>query len=249
MNIFKFPQLAPNLFRGFHILKLFLLISTISNAQKEANIWHFGEFAGLDFNSGAPFALTNGALNTLEGCATIADNIGNLLFYTDGNRVWNKNHVQMPNGFALMGNSSSTQSAVIVQKPGSSNIYYIFTVPFQDQPNIGLRYSIVDMNLDGGLGDITTKNIFLYSYLTEKLTAVRHANDCDVWVIAHEYESNAFIVYLLDNSGVNAGPVSNVGSIHSQDWADNNTVGQLKASPDGQQARLSYIVLRSSRTF
>ena len=235
MNIFKFPH--------FHILKLFLLISTISLAQKEANIWYFGAFAGLDFNSGVPVALTNGSLNTGEGCTTIGDNMGNLLFYTDGNRVWNKNHMQMPNGFALMGHASSTQSALIVQSPVNSNIYYIFTVPFQDQPNVGFRYSIVDMTWNGGLGEVINKNIFLHQPVTEKLTAVRHASGCAIWIIAHEYESDAFVAFKLDGSGVNPGPVSNIGSIHTQDWVNNNTVGQLKASPDGRKLALAILPL------
>ena len=67
--------------------------STVNNSGKEGNIWYFGEYAGLDFNSGSPVALTNGQLNTNEGCATISDNNGNLLFYTDGMTVYNKSHI------------------------------------------------------------------------------------------------------------------------------------------------------------
>ena len=92
----------------------FILFSNISYSQKEENIWYFGNRAGLDFNSGSPVALTDGVLFTNEGCSVISDNTGNLLFYTDGTRVWNKNHRQMPNGLELMGNFSSNQSAVTV---------------------------------------------------------------------------------------------------------------------------------------
>jgi len=66
-------------------------------SQKEANIWYFGENAGLDFNSGVPVALLDGQLNTREGCATISDKNGNLLFYTDGITVWNRSHKIMQN--------------------------------------------------------------------------------------------------------------------------------------------------------
>lgn len=115
------------------ILCVFLLatancfLSTVSFAQGEANWWYFGYntgYAGLDFNGGSPVAVTNGQLSTYEGCASISDAAGNLLFYTDGIKVWNKNHVQMPNGFGLMGATSSTQAALIVQRPGSAAIYY-----------------------------------------------------------------------------------------------------------------------------
>lgn len=98
-----------------------ILISSIfySSAQNEGNIWYFGASAGLDFNSGVPIALTDGQLNTGEGCSSIADNNGDLLFYTDGMTAYNKNHTIMPNGSGLLGNSSSTQSGIIVKKPGS----------------------------------------------------------------------------------------------------------------------------------
>src|SRR5690606_37559289 len=101
---------------------------TISTYAQEHNIWYFGTYAGLDFNSGVPVALTDGQLNTMEGSASIADSNGNLLFYTNGVSVWNKNHEIMENGTGLMGDSSSIQSALIVLKPGSNTIYYIFTV-------------------------------------------------------------------------------------------------------------------------
>jgi len=102
-------------------LPLFILtiLTTTLTAQKEANIWYFGHNAGLDFNSGTPIPLLDGAMNTDEGCASIADEEGSLLFYTDGTFVWNKNHEQMPNGDGLLGHKSSTQSGVIV--PLSSN--------------------------------------------------------------------------------------------------------------------------------
>src|SRR5215468_10973697 len=111
------------------LLKKFFLAATLSLfcssnvfSQGQADWWYFGQNAGVSFQTGDPVAVSDGQLNTSEGCATISNSAGNLLFYTDGITVWNRNHVPMPNGFGLMGNPSSTQSGVIVQKPGSSNI-------------------------------------------------------------------------------------------------------------------------------
>ena len=246
MNISKFSD--SHIFK-FSITLIFLLLtSTLSFAQKEANIWYFGGYAGIDFNSGTPVALTDGALFTAEGCASISDNGGNLLFYTNGDSVWNKNHVPMPNGFGLMGHTSATQTALIVSKPGSTNIYYIFTVPAQvDQfGKVGFWYSTVDMTLDGGLGDITNKNTFLHHPVAEKLTAVRHANGCDIWIIVHEWNSNRFLAYLVDSAGVNASPViSNAGSNHMGNgdllFPNPGSTGQLKASPDGSRLALAFL--------
>ena len=69
------------------VLIICILTTFIANAQKEASIWYFGDRAGVDFNSGTPVALTNGELSTVEGCSTISDANGSLLFYSDGTTV------------------------------------------------------------------------------------------------------------------------------------------------------------------
>ncbi len=84
-------------------------------AQLEANNWYFGNYAGVSFSSGEPIALLDGALSTSEGVATISNSTGSLLFYTDGQTIWNRNHQIMSNGAGLWGHSSSTQSGVIVK--------------------------------------------------------------------------------------------------------------------------------------
>lgn len=213
----------------FIVFKILTINSLL--AQGEGNIWYFGEFAGLDFNTGAPVALTNGSLSTNEGCASIATSAGVLRFYTDGITVWNNTHAAMPNGTGLLGDPSATQSGVIIPKPGSSNIYYVFTVAAEGGPD-GLRYSEVDMTLAGGLGDVTsTKNVLLTTPVTEKITAVKKANGIDFWVIAHDFSTNQFLVYSVTSAGVNTVPVlSNAGSIDNL-----YGVGYLKASSDGSK--------------
>lgn len=206
---------------GFHSLQ----------AQHQSDYWYFGEQAGIDFTSGTAVARTDGALNTYEGCATISNSSGNLLFYTDGIKVWDANHSQMPNGNGLMGDLSSTQSAIIVPKPGSSNLYYIFTTDNGGGSN-GLRYSIVNMALQSGLGDVTIKNQLLSTPVTEKLTAVQHINNQDVWVISHAFNSNNFLAYHVSAAGIDTNAViSSVGS--SQGSMDFQ--GCLMTSPNGDK--------------
>ena len=84
--------------KKFILVVLFLFVKVVIFAQGETNIWYFGNKAGLDFNSGSPVALLDSQMNTREGCATISNSAGQLLFYTDGITVWNKNHIEMPNG-------------------------------------------------------------------------------------------------------------------------------------------------------
>ena len=114
--------------------------------SKRANIWYFGQNAGLDFNdldpNGNPRVLTDGQINTLEGCSVMCDENGRLLFYSDGVTVWNRLHEIMPNGTDLKGSFTSTQSALIVPHPGNTFLYYIFTTSPQAHPD-GLNYKIL----------------------------------------------------------------------------------------------------------
>jgi gliding motility-associated-like protein len=203
------------------------------------NNWYFGTNAGVSFASGAPVALTNGALVTTEGSASISDENGNLLFYTDGVTVWNRNHAAMTNGTGLHGHSSSTQSAIIVQRPGSTTLYYIFTADADAGVN-GIKYSEVNMTLSGGLGAVTAnKNVSLRTPSCEKLTAVRHCNNRDLWIVSHDWNSNAFRTWLVTDAGVNLTPVvSNVGVTAT--GVTQGSYGQLKANPDGNRLVASY---------
>jgi len=224
--------------------KLFTLIFIIFSvipvfSQKEANMWYFGEYAGLNFNSGAPTPLFDGQLSTAEGVATISDKNGNLLFYTEGTTIWNRNHNIMQNGTGLYGNSSATQSAIIVPQPGHENIYYIFTVDQMATGGThGLCYSIVNIDLAGGLGEVTLKNVNLLPSFnsTEKIAATKHLNGNDVWIISHGWQNNTFYAYLLTPNGLNTSPVmSNAGIIHESNYGNDNheRAGYLKVSPYG----------------
>ncbi len=208
----------------------------------EANIWYFGYTAGTDFNTEPPTALHDGRVNNYEGSATICDKFGNLLFYTNGVTIWNKNHVAMSNGTGLLGDNSSTQSGIIVPKPNSETIFYVFTVDSEARSG-GLRYSIVDLSLDGGLGDVTLKNALINTPMSEKLTAVRHANNTDIWVVSHEWNSDVFRSYLVTAEGLNSVPVySTSGIVHTNEYDpfyNPNSRGYMKASPKGSKIGLA----------
>ncbi len=199
--------------------------------QGEANIWYFGDKAGLDFNSGSPVALTNGQMTTDEGCAVLSNNLGQLLFYTDGITIYNKNHQVMLNGTGLLGHPSSTQSATIVPKPGSTNLYYVFTQTVNAGPN-GLRYSVIDLNLDGGLGGVTSdKNVFVTAPSCEKLAVVKHANNVDFWILVHGWNNNIISSYLLTSTGLSTTPINNSIGVVVPNTNVDNVLGYMKFSP------------------
>ncbi|WP_053992789.1 T9SS type B sorting domain-containing protein [Mangrovimonas sp. TPBH4] len=176
-------------------------------AQLENNIWYFGENAGVNFNNSSPTALSNGQLSTVEGCASISNSSGELLFYTDGITVWNRNHQIMLNGTGLNGHSSSANSAVIVPKPCSSNVYYIFTTDAEEsESQSGFQYSEVNMALGNGLGGITgIKNVSLNTSNSESIAVVGNYDENIFWVVTAD--SDHFLAFQISNSGVNETPV------------------------------------------
>lgn len=220
-------------------------ISTGAIAQNETAYWFFGTNGGLRFvdDVSDPVVVTGSAMSAFEGCAVISDVNGQLLFYTDGTSVWNKNHQPTPNGFGLLGSSSATQAAVIVPRPGS-NRYYIFTAPALENTfnneNDGIRFTEVDMSLDGGLGDVIadTKNTLLITPACEKITASRTADGAGYWALGHEWNSNRYFAFKITSGGVDMNPViSAVGTPH--DNSTLNMAGYMKASPDGKKIGVS----------
>jgi len=215
-------------------------LSIPAEAQRQNDIWYFGANAGIDFSTSPPTPLTNGAMATYEGCATICNPLtGKLLFYTDGSTVWNRNHLPMVNGTGLRGGSSSTQSALIVPAPEDSNRYYIFTSAPREKGAFatdGIQYATVNMANDGGLG-----GVFPYGRIlipgTEKLTSVQHCNGRDIWVITHTWGSDEFVAFLVTPQGVSRDPV--VSSAGPALLDSNTIVGALVASPNGQKLAMA----------
>ncbi|WP_046745588.1 T9SS type B sorting domain-containing protein [Kordia zhangzhouensis] len=222
--------------------KLLFLTLVLTNvflvfSQGEANIWYFGQNAGLDFNSGSPVAITDGQLNTLEGCATISNSAGQLLFYTDGITVWDKNHTIMPNGTGLQGDPSSSQSGIIVPYPNQPNLYYVFCVRATSADG-GLFYSVVDLSLNGGNGDIVPgqKNILLLQRSAEKIAAINDDGN-GFWVISYagpngtEFNYNTYHAYRITDTGID---VNSIRSTYN-DCSSSDGRGYLKISPDSQK--------------
>ena len=230
-------------------------------SQREASRWYFGNNAGLDFNSGTPTPLLNGQLETHEGCSTISDQNGNLLFYSDGLNVWDKSHRLMPNGTGLFGHESSTQSSIIIPKNIERTQYYIFTVDEPDpdgNENKGLNYTLIDLTLNNGYGDVVSseKNVHLVTYdqndseelrlkCSEKVSAVQHEDGTSTWVITHFTDS--FYAFKVDENGVNATPIISTSNTSVANGGyKQNAIGYLKISPDGKNLAIAHSQVSSS---
>jgi gliding motility-associated-like protein len=162
------------------------------------------------------------------------------LFYTNGVTIWDRSGAIMPNGSEIDGGTSSSQGVVIVPFPGDPVHYYLFTVPSQIGTTSSadhMAYSVIDMSLNGGYGDVTLKNIPLVQYPTEQLTATYHANGRDVWVITRLFASDTWYAYLVTCSGVQPPVVSHAGLVVQdtdplQTWS---TLGGMDVSHAGNR--------------
>ncbi len=207
-----------------------LLFPVISYGQynlKENNVWIFGGYSGLDFNSGTPVPI-HSAFDQFEAAASVSDANGQLLFYSSGDTIWNRNHKAMPDGYNLMvmdvdtnSAASATQGTLILPVINNPDQYYVFSLDATEGwPGISggrLFYSIVDMTLDGGLGDIVPgwKSIKLDSNQTEKMTAVA-GDDCNIWLLTHHMSTIDPVIkaFEITAKGINTTPVkSQVGNL------------------------------------
>ncbi len=212
-----------------------ILFIFLSNAQglfaqnSQASNWVFGRGAGLKFNPTNTIALETSPFSSFENCASVSSQNGTFLFSTNGNRVYNRSFVEMPNGKGLNGSENNTQGVAILQNPSNPFKYYIFTV----NATTGLFYSEVDMNLNSGLGDVVTssKNTAVYSGpLAEKVVIAKHCTLNEYWVIVHGRTNNQFNVFRVTGSSVSNFPVvSSLGSSHS------TGKGYMKVSPNNKK--------------
>lgn len=241
------------------IALIFLCFVQHTKSQGLNNLWLVGygypynqPFGGtnLDFTNGFPdtshvsrpmsFATTN---------ANISDSNGNLLFYTNGVEIADRTNTIMQNGSGLNPSPYTTQFALdglaipqaslIIPKPSDSSIYYLFHNTLDDLPNGAadfLYLTTIDMNQNGGLGAVISKNqIIISDKLNQgKLTAVRHANGRDWWVTTHKQSTNKFYKILVTPNGIQ--------SILDQDIGINLPIdnGQVAFSPDGSKYAYYY---------
>lgn len=220
---------------------IFTPIVLFAQSPDKANNWYFGQEAGMSFQNGLPVAVNDGAMNSFEGTAVSSDHLGGLLFYTNGGPgspnnyfggVWNKAHQLMPNGDLSNGGgcNSSLQSSITVSPSEVPHIHYLFTTDcMENNAQGGLRMNIIDMNLDGGMGDVAASGILLTDSVTESLTAIKHANGTDYWIVAHELNSDTFHVFHLTGKGISGVTTSTVGPVAGPN------AGVLKASANGEK--------------
>jgi hypothetical protein len=214
------------------LLIYFLSIQFIAYSQSK--IWYFGYNAGIDFNSGSAVVITDGNMVSIDGCASISDDNGKILFYTNGLKLWDKSHNVTPNGDNLLGAASSCQAAIFIPFPGDATKLILATTDMIENNGAnGMRYNIIDLTLNSGKGDIVSgmKNMLITKPACEKILAIPHCNGKDAWLVTYKPNTDSVISYHVTSSGINKIPVrSNTGYSISGDL--NKTLGYFKTSRD-----------------
>lgn len=187
--------------------------------DQRANIWYFGNEAGINFNPPGTAAITDGAMDALEGCTAVSDRNGQIIFYTDGDILFDQTHAQIDVGLGGTPNAigSAAQSVISVAVPGDETLFYIFTTQNTDpsSPEYNFSYSLFDLKQNNGLGAVVEKNVVLFAKSTARVTA--SAN----WVIMHEYGNNNFRAYPISTNGVGNAVVSSIGEDYGIISAEN----------------------------
>ncbi|MBK8563962.1 MAG: T9SS type A sorting domain-containing protein [Saprospiraceae bacterium] len=245
------------LFATYFALSSFSAIG--QDDQLRDKLWLFGyESNPTDLNFGGTnidFTLTPPdiyyeyrPMDFQETNASVCDEQGNLLFYTNGIYVANKNHQQMQNGGGLSPGGLNSewntvglllpQGALTLPMPNHDSLYVLLhasydliNFPGVDGVIITLYYSIINMNKNNGLGAVVEKNVVLTdSYLSlGKITATRHGNGRDWWILMNEFDTNKYFRWLLTPDGLLEQGQQAIGSIIT------NGLGQSVFSPDGSK--------------
>ncbi|MBX2893523.1 MAG: gliding motility-associated C-terminal domain-containing protein [Saprospiraceae bacterium] len=197
-------------------------------APGEARIWYFGNRSGLDFNTEPPTVLTDGqTMNHQLGSAVMCDPKGNLLFYSDGQTVFNRFHQPMPNGTDI-GTSGSISEVIAVPYPGKAGLYYLFIGSF---PTGTAVYTLVDMKLDGGKGDVVAgEKAVPFSTGNRYHTVTRSCTTNTYWLIRMSWEMQ-YYVFRIDENGLNTVPIGSPSNIISGGVGG----GIIKCSPNGKK--------------
>ncbi len=210
-------------------------------------------FGGTNINFISGFADTTSLqrqMNFNDCNANICDKNGNLLFYSNGVYIANANNDTMMNGSGLNPSQYTSQHLVnglrirqgnlILPFPGDSVKYYLihqtlfYDMLSSDYKSPEIYFSLIDMSLDGGLGAVVQKNVILLSDTLNPgaITACKHANGRDWWLVFHKSRGSRYYKYLLTPSGFQGPFPQNIGlSIPLQ----NDFIWQSCFSPNGEK--------------
>ncbi len=221
-------------YRLIVLSSLFLLLTTGLHAQREADNWIFGDCAGLNFTTGDPVPIfINNLIDDFNG-TVMSDSLGNTLFYFGYKLVWNRNELVMMNGDNILPSTHGdiwSRRYIAFPKPGSDSQYYIFSIS-TDYFLEGMYYSVIDMELDGGLGGVTSeKNIRLTAAdkAQDKIFVLKNSDGSGYWVITRLFNDDRYVSFKVTENGVDPVPVYSPTGVFREFSSGS---GPMRVSPD-----------------
>jgi len=206
------------------ILFIFCTISFSASAQKEAAIWSLGNGKQLNFQNG-DFEYKDLELKR-DLVSTICDKQGNLLLYSDGKTVWDKNNEVLINGDDLMENNrvlNPGSRPFFVPYPKKEGFYFLIyeTVPkggynFKDKYVV---YTEINANGQSGFGEVIQKNVKIHENYHHSPTIAGYCNNSYYWLLVDEnysgkhqspYPTDKICFYKIDENGISTNPSVNV---------------------------------------
>lgn len=188
----------------------------------------------------------------MEGSNTsMSDPEGSLLFYSNGCKIVNAqgevmlngdsiNPGQIQNYFCPFGGSPIRQGVIALPAPDNDRLYYVFNLDW-DQPYLldtnyfgvapqRLFYQVIDMTQDSNYGAISLKNQIAVqdTFARGNISAARHANGKDWWVIVPKSHTNCYFLVLVNADGVQPPQLQCAGHV----WTDDDSGAQATFSPD-----------------
>ncbi len=208
------------------------------SAQNRNSVWVFGDSVGIDFSNTMSPQVFSSSIDTRGSCVSIADSNGNMMFYANtrasvirSTQVWNNLDQLIQNGDSVNG-EGWYHELVIIPKPESEHLFYLFSICVDNSCPFGLYYSIIDIQKDS----VIQKNIPLQSFpMVDCLTAVKHGNGRDWWLIFRRWDqftfnyNNEFHSYLISPIGITNYNVQMIGSNHRANQ------GELTFAPNGER--------------
>jgi hypothetical protein len=180
-----------------------------------------------------------------QAISMISNSKGGLLFYTNGCQIANADNQIMANGNGLNPGIEHdiycsfgyprAQGVLSLPWPDKEGKYLLFHTQFnQDNSEVhDLRYTTINMDTLDGLGAVVAKNqpLIVGEPLADMLTAVRHGNGRDWWIIMPRTLSNTHYLFLLTPQGIQGPFVRNFG----EEWDYRYYRGHAVFSPDGKK--------------
>jgi len=188
-----------------------------SFAQNEGMQWYFGAWIFMDFRTQPPSVSNDAGISTFEASTALSDKSGNLLFYSNGYKIMNREKKYVK-GFILQGgywdlSPQIAQGALLL--PVNDTLVYSFTIVYDSSNSYSLYRTDINPVLDSGRGEMIMQLLKMDSNITEKMQACRHANGKDWWLLVHRSGNNEYSIFHLEESGGTNHKLVATGNVHA----------------------------------